>query len=83
MVWWLDKQATVTTAHSLFILETSFPPSVGAFHRDLKNCISLILDFHTKIGSPILINAYPYFAYKSNPKQVSLDTFSSRPTSVC
>ncbi|PQM36124.1 glucan endo-1 3-beta-glucosidase 11 isoform X2 [Prunus yedoensis var. nudiflora] len=31
----LDKQVTVTTAHSLSILETSFPPSAGAFRRDL------------------------------------------------
>ncbi|KAM5571363.1 hypothetical protein ABKV19_011789 [Rosa sericea] len=69
----LDKQVTVTTAHSLSILETSFPPSAGAFRRDLKNCISPILDFHAKTGSPFLINAYPYFAYKSSPKQVPLD----------
>ncbi|PRQ16741.1 putative glucan endo-1,3-beta-D-glucosidase [Rosa chinensis] len=69
----LDKQVAVTTAHSLSILETSFPPSAGAFRRDLKNCISPILDFHAKTGSPFLINAYPYFAYKSNPKQVPLD----------
>lgn len=26
-----------------------------------------------KTGSPFLINAYPFFAYKANPKQVSLD----------
>ncbi|XP_050377389.1 glucan endo-1,3-beta-glucosidase 11 isoform X2 [Argentina anserina] len=69
----LDKQVTVTTAHSLSILENSFPPSAGTFRRDLKNCIAPILDFHAKTGSPFLINAYPYFAYKSNPKQVSLD----------
>nr|GMD03287.1 glucan endo-1,3-beta-glucosidase 11-like [Ipomoea batatas] len=32
-----------------------------------------ILEFHVKTSSPFLINAYPYFAYKANPKQVSLD----------
>ncbi|XP_004309522.1 PREDICTED: glucan endo-1,3-beta-glucosidase 11-like isoform 1 [Fragaria vesca subsp. vesca] len=69
----LDKQVTVTTAHSLSILENSFPPSAGTFRRDIKNCIAPILDFHSKTGSPFLINAYPYFAYKSNPKQVPLD----------
>ncbi|KAK9926434.1 hypothetical protein M0R45_023666 [Rubus argutus] len=69
----LDKQVTVTTAHSLSILETSFPPSSGTFRRDLRGCISPILDFHAKTGSPFLINAYPYFAFKSNPKQVPLD----------
>ncbi|KAJ7952219.1 putative Glucan endo-1,3-beta-glucosidase [Quillaja saponaria] len=69
----LDKQVTVTTTHSLAILETSYPPSAGAFRRDLSPCITPILDFHSKTGSPFLINAYPYFAYKSNPRQVSLD----------
>lgn len=69
----LDKQVAVTTAHSLAILETSYPPSAGVFRRDLVDCLVPILDFHVKIGSPFLINAYPYFAYKANPKQVSLD----------
>nr|GMD07440.1 glucan endo-1,3-beta-glucosidase 11-like [Ipomoea batatas] len=69
----LDKQVTVTTAHSLAVLETSYPPSAGAFRRDLVDCICQILEFHVKTSSPFLINAYPYFAYKANPKQVSLD----------
>ncbi|KDP25221.1 hypothetical protein JCGZ_20377 [Jatropha curcas] len=69
----LDKQVTVTTAHSLAILETSYPPSAGAFRRDLVGCVTPILNFHAKTGSPFLINAYPYFAYKGNPKQVNLD----------
>ncbi|KAJ9173800.1 hypothetical protein P3X46_016902 [Hevea brasiliensis] len=69
----LDKQVSVTTAHSLAILETSYPPSAGAFRRDLVGCVTPILNFHAKTGSPFLINAYPYFAYKGNPKQVSLD----------
>ncbi|KAB1215552.1 Glucan endo-1,3-beta-glucosidase 11 [Morella rubra] len=69
----LDKQVTVTTTHSLAILETSYPPSSGAFRRDLTGCISQMLSFHAKTCSPFMINAYPYFAYKSNPKQVSLD----------
>lgn len=69
----LDKQVSVTTAHSLAVLAASYPPSAGAFRKDLVNCITPILDFHVKTGSPFLINAYPYFAYKGNPKQVPLD----------
>ncbi|KAJ0047609.1 hypothetical protein Pint_14800 [Pistacia integerrima] len=69
----LDKQVAVTTAHSLAVLENSYPPSAGAFRKDLVNSITPILDFHSKTGSPFLINAYPYFAYKGNPKQVPLD----------
>ncbi|KAK4789054.1 hypothetical protein SAY86_020373 [Trapa natans] len=69
----LDKQVTVTTAHSLAILESSYPPSAGAFRRELVPCVTEILDFHLKTGSPFLINAYPFFAYKANPDKVSLD----------
>lgn len=69
----LDKQVTVTTTHSLAILETSYPPSAGVFRRDLTTSLTPILNFHAKTGSPFLINAYPYFAYKGNPKQVPLD----------
>ncbi|KAK3025171.1 hypothetical protein RJ639_043057 [Escallonia herrerae] len=77
----LDKQVMVTTAHSLAILETSYPPSAGAFRRDLKNCITPILDFHVKTGSPFLINAYPFFAYKASPKQVPIDFVLFQPNS--
>lgn len=69
----LDNQICVTTTHSLAVLESSYPPSSGKFRRDLVNSITPILNFHAKTGSPFLINAYPYFAYKGNPKQVSLD----------
>ncbi|XP_054775795.1 glucan endo-1,3-beta-glucosidase 11 [Prosopis cineraria] len=69
----LDKQVTVTTTHSLAVLETSYPPSAGAFRSDLTSCLTPLLNFHAKTGSPFLINAYPYFAYKANPKQVSVD----------
>ncbi|KAL7160619.1 hypothetical protein ABFS83_01G108200 [Erythranthe nasuta] len=69
----LDKQVMVTTAHNLGILEVSYPPSAGAFRRDLTQKLSCILDFHCKVGSPFLINAYPYFAYKANPKEIKLD----------
>ncbi|CAA0833784.1 Glucan endo-1-3-beta-glucosidase 11 [Striga hermonthica] len=69
----LDRLIAVTTAHNLAVLEVSYPPSAGAFRRDLTQTLSCILDFHSKVGSPFLINAYPYFAYRANPKQVSLD----------
>ncbi|XP_061342642.1 glucan endo-1,3-beta-glucosidase 11 [Gastrolobium bilobum] len=69
----LDRQITVTTTHSLAVLQTSYPPSSGSFRPDLAPCLAPILSFQAKTGSPFLINAYPYFAYKSNPKQISLD----------
>ncbi|KAB2629353.1 glucan endo-1,3-beta-glucosidase 11-like [Pyrus ussuriensis x Pyrus communis] len=49
------KQVAVTTTHSLSILETSYPPFVGAFCRDLTGCITPILNFHAKGCFVVLI----------------------------
>ncbi|XVE79256.1 hypothetical protein DITRI_Ditri14bG0043000 [Diplodiscus trichospermus] len=75
----LDKQVTVTSAHSLDILGVSYPPSAGAFRQDLVEYLHAILNFHAQIKSPFLINAYPYFAYKDNSNEVSLDYVLFRP----
>ncbi|MQL68868.1 hypothetical protein Taro_001151 [Colocasia esculenta] len=69
----LDKQVVVTTAHSFAILEKSYPPSAGTFRRDLAPYIRDILGFLAQTGAPFLINAYPYFAYKDDPKGISLE----------
>ncbi|CAI9093347.1 OLC1v1028828C2 [Oldenlandia corymbosa var. corymbosa] len=77
----LHNQICVTTAHNLGILQTSYPPSAGKFRPDLVPCLTAIVNFHLKTGSPFLINAYPYFAYKGSPKQVSLDFVLFQPSS--
>ncbi|KAL6556949.1 hypothetical protein OROHE_006825 [Orobanche hederae] len=64
----LDKDVTVTTAQNFGILEVSYPPSAGAFRQNLTQILKSILDFHCKVDSPFMINAYPFFAYKDNPK---------------
>ncbi|CAA2984838.1 glucan endo-1,3-beta-glucosidase 14 [Olea europaea var. sylvestris] len=69
----LSKEVYVTTAHSIGILGNSFPPSAGTFLPDLAEYIQLIINFHSQTKSPFLINAYPFFAYKDNPGQVSLE----------
>ncbi|CAI9781429.1 unnamed protein product [Fraxinus pennsylvanica] len=69
----INKDVYVTTAHSTGILGNSFPPSAGVFRQDLAEYIQSILNFHSQTDSPFLINAYPFFAYKDNPDQVSLD----------
>ncbi|XP_047939126.1 glucan endo-1,3-beta-glucosidase 14-like isoform X3 [Salvia hispanica] len=68
----LNKEISVTTAHSFAILSSSFPPSSGAFRPDLAEYIQSILNFHTQTHSPFLINAYPFFAYKASPAEISL-----------
>lgn len=77
----LHKQVYVTTAHSLQILATSFPPSQGAFREDLIQYIQPILTFHEQTNSPFLINVYPYFAYKNDPNNVPLEYVLFEPNS--
>ncbi|GAB2274604.1 hypothetical protein Dimus_009372 [Dionaea muscipula] len=77
----LNQRVTVTSAHSAGILSNSYPPSSGTFQPDLAQYIQPLLNFHSMIKSPFLINVYPFFAYKDNPEQVSLEyvLFQSNP----
>lgn len=77
----LDKHVNVTTAHSFDVLGNSFPPSLGSFQQDLAEYIQPLLSFHSMIKTPFLINAYPYFAYKSNPNTVLLEYVLFQPNS--
>ncbi|KAL7595777.1 hypothetical protein Lser_V15G28787 [Lactuca serriola] len=77
----LSSQVYVTTAHSLQILKTSFPPSSGAFRDEYVQYIQPILSFHAQSNSPFLINAYPYFAYKNDPKNVPIEYLLFEPNS--
>lgn len=69
----LDHQIAVTTAHSLAVLAVSYPPSAAAFRRELLPFVPPLLAFLARTGSPFLINAYPYFAYKADPKRIDLN----------
>ncbi|XP_031113082.1 glucan endo-1,3-beta-glucosidase 14-like [Ipomoea triloba] len=69
----LSDDITVTTAHAYSIVSNSFPPSSGVFRQDLGEYIHAILNFHAQTKTPFLINAYPFFAYKDSPDQVSLE----------
>lgn len=77
----LAQQVTVTTAHSFNILSNSFPPSSGTFSQGLVQYIQPLLDFHAQIKSPFLINAYPFFAYKADPKNIPLSYVLFQPNS--
>ncbi|TVU12795.1 hypothetical protein EJB05_46455, partial [Eragrostis curvula] len=77
----LTSRVSVTTAHSLGVLATSFPPSAAAFRRDVLPYMAPLLGFLAKTGSPFLVNAYPYFAYKADPDGVDLGYVLFEPNS--
>ncbi|KAK8962632.1 Glucan endo-1,3-beta-glucosidase 7 [Platanthera guangdongensis] len=62
----------VSTVHSMEVLSQSDPPSAGAFHADLAGILEPILQFLRDNGSPFMINPYPYFAYRSDPRPETL-----------
>ncbi|XP_047067692.1 glucan endo-1,3-beta-glucosidase 14-like isoform X1 [Lolium rigidum] len=69
----LQRQVNVTTAHSLDIMGSSYPPSAGTFRVDVVPYIAPLVDFLSMARSPFLINCYPYFAYKDDPNSVPLE----------
>lgn len=77
----LTSRIAVTTAHSLGVLATSFPPSAAAFRRDVLPYMGPLLGFLAKTGGPFLVNAYPYFAYKADPGRVDLGYVLFEPNS--
>ncbi|XP_042412872.1 glucan endo-1,3-beta-glucosidase-like [Zingiber officinale] len=68
----LASHVKVSTAVGAEVLESSFPPSAGAFSTDASTFLSPIAAFLANTSSPLLVNAYPYFVYADNSAQVSL-----------
>ncbi|GLJ46674.1 hypothetical protein SUGI_0983680 [Cryptomeria japonica] len=69
----LADKIKVSTPHSMAVLESSFPPSAATFTPSLLPIMKPLLKFLEETGAPFMVNAYPYFAYRDNPKEVSLD----------
>lgn len=63
----MDGYVHVSTASSLGVLATSYPPSQGAFTQECAQLMLPFLRFLAETNAPFWINAYPYFAYKADP----------------
>ncbi|GJM86994.1 hypothetical protein PR202_ga02903 [Eleusine coracana subsp. coracana] len=63
----LDKDVKVSSPIALVALASSYPPSAGAFKEDLAAPVMKpMMDFLSKTGSYLMVNAYPFFAYSGN-----------------
>uniref|UniRef100_A0A0C9S907 glucan endo-1,3-beta-D-glucosidase n=1 Tax=Wollemia nobilis TaxID=56998 RepID=A0A0C9S907_9CONI len=69
----LDSTVKISSAHSIGVLGNSFPPSAGSVKAELVNYMKPHLEFLALTGAPFWLNAYPFFAYKDNPVNISLD----------
>ncbi|PIA41028.1 hypothetical protein AQUCO_02300065v1 [Aquilegia coerulea] len=63
----------ITTVIPMTVLGNSFPPSAGVFTEQAVGPMTDITNFLVRTKGSLMINVYPYFAYASNPQQISLD----------
>lgn len=64
----------ISSPLALSALQSSYPPSAGAFKAELVDTVMKpMLDFLNNTGSYLMVNAYPFFAYKDNADVISLD----------
>ncbi|ERN08286.1 hypothetical protein AMTR_s00156p00025900 [Amborella trichopoda] len=70
----------VTTSIALDSLSISYPPSAGAFSTSVVAPMEIIASFLISTSSPLMLNAYPYFAYASDSQHISLDYALFRPS---
>ncbi|GLU23819.1 hypothetical protein SLE2022_397960 [Rubroshorea leprosula] len=70
----LDSSIKVSSPIALSALQSSYPSSSGSFKSELvEPVIKPMLDFLRQSGSYLMVNIYPFFAYKDNSKSISLD----------
>lgn len=62
----------VSTVNTMAVLAASEPPSSGVFHPEILPNLQAIFGFLQKTGSPFMINPYPYFAYRDDPRPETL-----------
>lgn len=70
----------VTTVVPLKVLQTFNPPSTAEFTQQSLPFMVDVVASLLRIGSPLMVNVYPYFAYMSEPKQFSFEfaTFNAK-----
>ncbi|XP_010495327.1 PREDICTED: probable glucan endo-1,3-beta-glucosidase BG4 [Camelina sativa] len=68
-----NLQILISTVVAMSNLGKSYPPSVGKFTPQACEQLVPVLKFLSLTNTPILVNIYPYFAYASNPVNISLD----------
>ncbi|EAY77183.1 hypothetical protein OsI_05153 [Oryza sativa Indica Group] len=65
-----------STAVKFDVISNSYPPSAGVFRDAYMKDIARYL---ATTGAPLLANVYPYFAYRGNPRDISLNYATFRP----
>ncbi|XP_059072089.1 probable glucan endo-1,3-beta-glucosidase A6 [Cryptomeria japonica] len=70
----LDSSVKVTTSVAMDALSSSYPPSNGSFRPELAmSVIQPMLSFLSATDSYFFLDVYPFFAWNSDPANISLD----------
>jgi hypothetical protein len=70
----LASSIKLSTACEFSILTNSYPPSAGVFNPEIAvPVLSPLLEFLDNTSSYLYINAYPYFAWVSDPSGIPLN----------
>lgn len=70
----VDSAIKVTTSVSMDALASSYPPSNGSFRADIASSVlQPMLSFLANTDSYFFLDVYPFFAWSSNPVNISLD----------
>ncbi|KAK4793618.1 hypothetical protein SAY86_024053 [Trapa natans] len=69
----LGGRIKVSTSITYGMIGVSYPPSAGAFSNVEAPVIDPIIQFLLDNQAPLLLNLYPYFAYRDNRGSIRLD----------
>ncbi|CAI9100708.1 OLC1v1037867C1 [Oldenlandia corymbosa var. corymbosa] len=66
-------ETKVSTVVATTVLANSYPPSATVFSTAAQGTMTSVLKVLSEIGSPLMVNVYPYFAYASDPANIKLE----------
>ncbi|XP_050156589.1 glucan endo-1,3-beta-glucosidase-like [Malus sylvestris] len=66
------KDVKVSTPHSLGIMLSSDPPSMGRFRPEVIPILTQMLRFCRQTKSPFMVNPYPYFGWSPEKESYAL-----------
>ncbi|KAB2596127.1 endo-1,3-beta-glucanase-like protein [Pyrus ussuriensis x Pyrus communis] len=66
------KDVKVSTPHSLGIMLSSDPPSMGRFRSEVIPILTQMLRFCRQTKSPFMVNPYPYFGWSPEKESYAL-----------
>ncbi|GMJ10361.1 hypothetical protein like AT5G55180 [Hibiscus trionum] len=70
----LDSNIKVSSPIAMSCMGNSYPPSAGSFLAEMVDAaIKPMLDFLKQTGSYLMVNVYPFFAYRYSNNQIPLD----------